>query len=83
MANRPMGLFVRGCLPNDNVVTIHAYPYDRLADLKPRIQQRTGFPLDETRLIYKGRLLNRDEATLVELGLRNGSSIMVTRFVRG
>ena len=55
---------------------------DTVADLKKKIKAKTGIPVKEQNLVYKGDVLDDPEDTLDDLGVSHGGTLLVA-FVRG
>ena len=54
-----------------------------VSQLKCLVQDREGIPPDRQRMIFAGRQLTQDSATLAQYGLTNGSLVYLVLSLRG
>ena len=55
---------------------------ETIVDVKKKLEEREGVPVEQVRLIYGGRVLN-DDLKVGDAKIKPGSQIMMTMYLRG
>lgn len=63
-------------------VSIECEPEDKLEDVKAKIEEKEGVPVDQQRLIFQGKQLD-GQKTLQECNLDEGASLSMVLRLRG
>ena len=63
-------------------VSIECEPEDKLEDVKAKIEEKEGVPVDQQRLIFAGKQLD-GQKTLQECGINEGDSLSMVLRLRG
>eukprot|EP01138_Halocafeteria_seosinensis_P010735 gb/GECG01010963.1/.p1 GENE.gb/GECG01010963.1/~~gb/GECG01010963.1/.p1 ORF type:complete len:291 (+),score=32.42 gb/GECG01010963.1/:1-873(+) len=56
-------------------ITLAMRPYDMVMQIKQNIEQQEGIGVTTQRLIFGGKILDQDELTINELGLKNDTTL--------
>ena len=75
-------IFVKGL--SGKTMTFNSVPLDSTAfDLKKKVEEKSGVPVDEIRLIYAGKQLFDDEKTLKEYNLCSDANLYMVLRLKG
>ena len=67
--------------PVGKIITIESYSFDTIGDIKSRIQEKEGIPINQQRLIYGGTLLY-DNVTIEEYNIERESTLRLVNRLR-
>ena len=62
-------------ITRDGPITIEAMPNDTVNSIKSKVFDETGVPIDDQRLVYKGKELDDPDATLANCDIHHGSKL--------
>jgi ubiquitin len=69
----PMHIHVQ--TPQDKIVTINVHPNDTIQNVKEKVEEKEGIPVDEQRLTFQGKELKKPKATLDDTGIKHGDTL--------
>jgi ubiquitin C len=69
----PMQIHVK--TPKGATIPIHVIPSDTVHDIKQKVQNETGIPIGDQRLLFGDKELDKDTATLKDCGIQHGSNL--------
>ncbi|GBB99679.1 hypothetical protein RclHR1_00360028 [Rhizophagus clarus] len=76
-----MNLFV--VIVSGKTITLRVFGTDTVENVKKKIQDREGIPIDEQRLVYLDKELREDQKTLIDYNVQNNGTMYMTMRLKG